>query len=40
MILDNNEEITILISETIEDIALVNAVKEGRKMTLCAKKGF
>lgn len=39
MISDNKEEIRELISKAIEDIALANAVKEGRKAEyVCEKK--
>lgn len=38
MIRDNKEEIKKLISEAIEDIALANAVKEGRKSEYVSEK--
>lgn len=38
MIRDNNEEIKELISAAIEDIALANAIKEGRKGDYVSEK--
>ncbi len=38
MIRDNNKEIREIISEAIEDIALANAVKEGRKNDYVSEK--
>ncbi len=38
MIRDNKEEIREMISEAIEDIALANAVKEGRKNEYVSEK--
>lgn len=38
MIRNNKEEIRELISEAIEDIALANAVKEGRKNDYVSEK--